>query len=78
MKAAELACEIVSCLSNVFQVTPSEGIAFVHYSASVSTEAVEQVKMLLYRQASDIICASYCLDNVGQHFETTTLDEFSR
>ena len=71
MKAPELPCEIVSCLSTFFQVTPSKVIAFVRYGASVNTAAVEQVKMLLYPQASDIICAgaSHCLNNVGQHFE---------
>ena len=74
MKAPELSCEIVSCLSTYFQVTPSKVIAFVRDGASVNTAAVEQVKMLLYPQASDTICAgaSHCLDNVVQHFETPT------
>ena len=78
MKAPELAREIILCLSTFFQINPSRVVAFVRDGAAVNTAALEQVMMLLYTQANDIICASHSLDNVGQHFDTPTLSEFAQ
>ena len=78
MKAPELAREIILCLSTFFQINPSRVVAFVRDGAAVNTAALEQVMMLLYTQANDIICASHNLDNVGQRFDTPTLSEFAQ
>ena len=78
IKAPELAREIILCLSTFFQINPSKVVAFVRDGAAVSTATLEQVMMLLYTQANEIICASHSLDNVGQRFDTPTFSEFAQ
>lgn len=45
--------------------------------ASVNTAALERLR-IFFPQMFDIICVSHTLDNVGAHFHTPTLDEFTQ
>ena len=73
---AELACELLSCLSTLFQLKPNQIIAFIRDGAAVNKVAVTHLTTFLHGKVLDVICLSHSLDNVGRRFETPVLGEF--
>ena len=71
-----MAKELIACLSTFLQIPANKPVAFVRDGASVNTVAVRHVVDLLYPSSMDVVCASHSLNNIGNHFDTPTLDEF--
>ena len=74
----QLARELTTCLSTKFNIPEGTLAAAIRDGAAVNGSALQYVKDIMYPNIFDIICSSHTLDNVGKHFQTAVLDDFSQ
>ena len=78
LNGEQLAGELIQCISVAFQIPAKKLVAAMRDGAVVNGAALRSISNFIFPKLFDVICASHSLDNVGRHFDTPLLDDFSQ
>ena len=79
LNGEQLEGELIQCISVSFQNPAMKLVAAMRDGAAVNGAALRSISNTMFPKLCDVICASHSpLDNVGRHFDTPLLDDFSQ